>query len=62
MARYNNYFQHWRDYTFICAVFAMVGLAIAIYDWEATFRKEFRDPNSVDSETKELIKYLNNVL
>ena len=37
IARYNNYFEHWKDYSRLTAVLAMIGLALTIFEMERVF-------------------------
>ena len=40
----------------------MFGLYLAIINWEATFNRAFRDPNSTDISTRNLYLALNDFL
>lgn len=59
MARYNNYFGHWRDYTLLLAFLACLGLFTLLLDWEATFTPKYRNPT--DTAVRDLYERLNSV-
>jgi hypothetical protein len=40
----------------------MIGLYLAVVNWEKTFNSAFRDPNSTDLRTKRLYTALNDFL
>lgn len=59
LQRYNNYFQHWRDFSIVLAFFAISGLWLTIRQWEDTFNRAFRDPNYNDPVATALYTNLN---
>lgn len=59
LQRYNNYFQHWRDFSIVLAFFALCGLWLTIRQWEDTFNRAFRDPDYNDPEATALYTNLN---
>ena len=41
--KYNKYYRHWQDLNLLVALFAMIGLALAISQWETTFMERGPD-------------------
>jgi hypothetical protein len=37
ITKYNNYFEHWKDYVRLNAILAFIGLALSITNWERSF-------------------------
>lgn len=34
ISKYNTYYRHWQDLNLLVALFAMIGLATSIMEWE----------------------------
>ena len=43
ISKYNTYYRHWQDLNLLVALFAMIGLATSIMEWETQF--EHRGPD-----------------
>ena len=45
--KYNAYYRHWKDTNILIAVFAMIGLLLAVLQWETQFSKRGPDGRDV---------------
>ena len=41
--KYNAYYRHWKDFNLLIAVFAIIGLVLAISQWESEFSERGKD-------------------
>ena len=41
--KYNKYYRHWQDLNLLVALFAMIGIALSIIQWETTFNSRGPD-------------------
>ena len=62
MENYNSYFEHWRLFTLYQAFLATIGLFLAMINWESTFNRAFREPNTTEIDKKLLYNKLNDSL
>ena len=47
--KYNTYYRHWKDLNYIVALFAMVGLVLTCFKWEAYFNERGPDGQQAKS-------------
>ena len=45
--RYVKYFKHWKDYEMLTCILAMIGLVLAVVEYESTFDYDNRSADEI---------------
>lgn len=57
MANYNNFYDHWKDLQLLTCILAMIGLILAIFDYELTYKNR-ANPQEQFALDRLIIQYI----